>query len=1235
MPVPTSSSTRSSNMSSSRNASPMTPSSVASRMARLEAFRKLKPTCVALMAIAAQPPTKNSQHARLIDTLTHELSGEPETSLDSAVINYILFPLTSILRQSNPSTLPDNFLESAFRLLERTTTAWRRCEGGMEVVAWEQLWRFTIAAVGNQAVGKADKGKGKEKEREPNQEINYQAVLLLAALLSPTPPEQEGLPHPTPSMLEKVATSRSPLLPTLFQTITFLLETSAPQSPFHKLQLASLKLLRQLIQAYLNGKLEVLAAILPGVISSMAKIVQAGNNLKGEVAQSVLGLIEDVITSTFSDIGLRDLGLLRPVVDDLSQLAEEWTSTEAIPPDQQTPPSPTSSASSKGPSPNPFPPLTLSYLSFTSTQLLNAIPPILSILSGHTSDLARRAVISLSYSIIQICHESLSDLQPRCLAALLSLSQDGFESVRHDAQHRLNILLQNDHLSLNTTLLDILNNAINALPRLVLSEQDKKVDEATDIIVAISQASALVIDREGNRPGNTAIADLLGPKGGVERWSWSILNCLEFGRPSGWSSTASSAERLGQIGWQRSSSSVIPLLLNNNDAPRGSDHTFPHLPLRHIESERTAKRLGEMLQSLGATGGEAALHSVEYFMLFAKANKRRQIAKSVSAIWVCERLLGGIATAQLDGVDGRISKSVRKMSRETVKILVSMDDDEERDDHDEEEPDYRDNLDAEALVPVERTKGIHTLTTLLDKKPIPNTQASRETRRLHNQAQRSLLTCLSLQTLTLTSRILSSSFRPLLLTSLYVILSHLASPQPIIREYATIALHTISYNVGYASPQNMVLDNVDYVINIVSLHLLPAKLSPNAPLVLIAMIRLVGPDIVPMVHDLVDEIFDALDDYHGYEALASSLLAVLGTLIEVMNDEIALQGITPERKKHLDENRRVEKPPNLKDDFEQFFGWYSDRENRRKAEVQEILQRAPQHAWGKADLINDATEDEEEGIKHNGDGEEGEEPKVEVEEEQEVPPTRTQEVCIRILTKSIYFLTHNSPFLRYKILSIIGNATQVLARGNREKELLPLLNDSWNSILNRLDDTQPYIKVAALESISKMCEEVGDFMSKRVLDHVWPRIKVILADQWKSDKQSAMSKHRNYSSAGGSGINVDIGMDQYSVSRKLHKSILGIILFILKEVPVDDSVIWEILLVSRPFLDKKAQEDLQQMAKDVYEELSRRNGDVTFLVLNATLGGLEGDKGVWNYLREERLDIADNAENISLMSANA
>ncbi|ORY22773.1 armadillo-type protein, partial [Naematelia encephala] len=1135
---------------------------------KLEAFRKIKPTCVTLLSLAAQAPSLTSPHVSLLDTLHRLLVTLPHSAFTPSMINYILFPITQILRNSPPSLLPDSFLEAAFRVLALVTRRWRDCPGGMDPSAWEQLWRFTAACIG--PVGK---GKG----REVGQEARIQAIDLLAALLEPTPG------HPTTVMLDKLATERSPLMPTLFQTITAVLETVSSVPSHLQLQLASLRLLLNLV-GYLQGKHNVLASVLPGMISTLAKMIHAtGKNMKGDVAAEACELVATIVTLTLNDTDLRRLGVLREVVTDLSQLADEWESTHdgQLPPNEPPPPSPSPSNTSTSSRLDPFPPLTSSYLAFTSTQLLSAIPPIIQSLVTHPSPVARQAVISLAYGIVTECREALDDLIPTCLAALLLLSRDDFDVVRLDARQKSRQLLAKSELELVVTLNGLLSDAINALPRLITSHQEARVDETARLVTAIAELTVELPDSERN-----AIADLLGPTGQVERWGWALLGCLEFGRPAGWSAATNTAARAAEMGWEerRLPTSSSAMLIDSDNRP-SPENVFPHLPLKYVESEATLRTIAEMLQVLGSAGSETALHSVEHFMLFAKANRRREPARCASAVWLSRQLLDGVATAQIAGVEGKVGKATRKMAREVTKIVVAMDEDE--DDDMDDSP--REQETSDALLPVEHAKGVNALTTILDRNPLPNSHAAAETRRLHAQAQKSLLTAQSLATLCTTSKILSSSFRPLLLTSLYTILSHLTSPHHLISEFAEITLSQVSYNAGYASPRNLILDNVDYVINVVSQRLTYNRLSSSAPLVLIAMIRLVGDEIVPLVHDVVDEIFDALDDYHGYEALASSLLAVLSTLIEVMAHEVESAELSEERLQRLREMDRVDKPPDPEKDFGRFVDWFQGREQRRKEEMQTILDRAPQGPFKKEEAPDQDPPPEE----------------------PEPQPTRSQEVCRAILERSTNFLTHRSPFLRARILSLIAHATPVLASGNREGDLLPIIDKAWGVILNRLDDEHAYVVTEAAQVIASLCEHVGDYMSRRVLDHVWPRFKRLLEKQKLTDAKSALARRGA------------LGTDSaHTTSHRLYVAILRTARFMAQEVPVNDGVVWEMMLLLRPFVDKRTHEELQRRAMTVYECLGRRDGDALWVVLRGTLGKLGApEEAIWGWLGMDGLHV--------------
>lgn len=235
-------------------------------------------------------------------------------------------------------------------------------------------------------------------------------------------------------------------------------------------------------------------------------------------------------------------------------------------------------------------------------------------------------------------------------------------------------------------------------------------------------------------------------------------------------------------------------------------------------------------------------------------------------------------------------------------------------------------------------------------------------------------------------------------------------------------------------------------------------------------------------------------------------------------------------------------------------------------------------------------------------------------DEPEAKATRSQEITTQILDKSLNFLSHRSPFLRARILSLISSAIPVLASGNRESDLLPLVDRSWGIILLRLDDPLPYVVTEAAEVVASLCAHVGDFMSRRILDHAWPKIKKIMASQQNIDARSALARK------GAVGTT-----SQWTVSHRLHLAILAIATFVAAEVPVDENVLWDMMVLFRPFIDKRAHEEMKAKATRLYAELGRRDGDALWVVLSSTMGD---GRGVWGYLKEDKLEIRANAETI-------
>jgi hypothetical protein len=552
------------------------------------------------------------------------------------------------------------------------------------------------------------------------------------------------------------------------------------------------------------------------------------------------------------------------------------------------------------------------------------------------------------------------------------------------------------------------------------------------------------------------------------------------------------------------------------------------------------------------------------------------------------------------------------MAREVANVLVAMDEEEDED----AEWDGAEAADSTAAAQeaaegalIERTKGVDQLTTLLDRTP-RNSSAAHETRRLHAAAQRVLLTAVSLRALSTCAAVLGTGFRPLLLHALYLVLAHLSSPHELVRTCASAALAAIAFQAGYASPQTLVLANVDYVVNVVSQRLTYHRLSAHAPLVLIAMIRLVGAPIVPLVHDVVDEIFDALDDFHGYTALASALLAVLTTLIDAMADEPDPEAVEPsaakkaEREAERAAEKRVLQPPEPRKDFALFPKWYAERGVRAQAQVEDLLRTVPQRPWG--ELGEDGKPKAKEG-----------KDEMDVDsapaDDAETPPTRTQRVAAQILEKATFYLSHGSPFLRARVLGLIARAIPVLADAGREGDLLPVIDRAWPSILARLDDA-PYVATAAAEAISALAGSAGAYVSRRIADDAWPRLLKLLKNQAAADARSALARR----GAAGS-------TTEHAVSHRMYAALLSTATFIASEVAVKDAVLWDMGAAFRPLLDIRVHADLQAQARALYAALYMRDGDALWVLLRATT---RKEGGVWAYLYDAALDITHNAEMI-------
>lgn len=323
---------------------------------------------------------------------------------------------------------------------------------------------------------------------------------------------------------------------------------------------------------------------------------------------------------------------------------------------------------------------------------------------------------------------------------------------------------------------------------------------------------------------------------------------------------------------------------------------------------------------------------------------------------------------------------------------------------------------------------------------------------------------------------LAQSFRPELIDVLYPISTFLGSGRPELRGHAIVTLNNVAKYCGYGNVSELIIDNVDYMVNSVSLRLNQFDISPASTKVLTMMIRLSGPRLLPFLDDVVAGIFTALDNYHGYTALVESLFGVLSEVVE--------QGVKSDRLLIEDRHSKTvnhKKRPLESSGIEESLDFLHKRSRRRReqekdGDLEEVIRGHPQNAWKSANDELDAIEARDQGNENT------EEPPPN-NDEVTIPKMPTYTLLTKITSLAQHYLTSPTPTLRKQLLDLVSKVSLALALD--ENAFLPLVNDIWPVIISRLHDTEPYVVVAACGTLGELCEGAGDFLSSRIKTVWW------------------------------------------------------------------------------------------------------------------------------------------------------
>lgn len=234
--------------------------------------------------------------------------------------------------------------------------------------------------------------------------------------------------------------------------------------------------------------------------------------------------------------------------------------------------------------------------------------------------------------------------------------------------------------------------------------------------------------------------------------------------------------------------------------------------------------------------------------------------------------------------------------------------------------------------------------------------------------------------------------------------------------------------------------------------------------------------------------------------------------------------------------------------------------------------------------------------------------------DEEPPSTPTQILTKQIVTRSLYFLTHGSPVIRARILSLLATSVPVLP----ESALLPSIHSAWPFILNRLADPETFVVAAAASLVEALVTHVGSFMYRRMWNDVWPRYRTMLAKLDVADATNALTRR-------GRGA---VGTESaYTHSHRLYRSFLKSMTATMKGVQSQDTPVWQAILSFRRFLHRHNHDELQRCAREFYIAASANNADVVWLALKMT-SSASPTYPTMVFLQESKWEMEDNVEAI-------
>ncbi|XP_022349686.1 TELO2-interacting protein 1 homolog [Enhydra lutris kenyoni] len=335
--------------------------------------------------------------------------------------------------------------------------------------------------------------------------------------------------------------------------------------------------------------------------------------------------------------------------------------------------------------------------------------------------------------------------------------------------------------------------------------------------------------------------------------------------------------------------------------------------------------------------------------------------------------------------------------------------------------------------------------------------------------------CIQLEGIGRFAYALGKDFRLLLMSALYPVLEKAGDQTLLISQAATGAMMDICHACGYDSPQHLISQNSDYLVNGISLNLRHLSLHPHTPKVLEVMLWDSDASLLPLVVDVVQDVLATLDQF--YDKRATSFVGVLHALLAALAQWFPDTGdlgqpqeqSAGEEGSHLSQRPVAPENTTTAEDIEQFLLNYLKEKDVADGNVSDF-------------------DNEEE--------EQSEPPKVDESDtgpDVEPPPPVQIQIAKDVMERCIHLLSDKNLMIRLKVLDVLDLCVVVLQ--SHKNQLLPLAHRAWPSLVRRLTSDDPLVVLRAFKVLRTLGGKCGDFLRSRFCKDILPQLAGSLVTQ--------------------------------------------------------------------------------------------------------------------------------------------